>query len=94
MRMVNISNEKSMQSYTARCSRYKNKYTNLVCGKTAVGRNYNLPRDNMWMKLWRQKYCRGKQRKYRDKVLKEFREWYKTSGLEFFYTPNKRRYVS
>ena len=27
------------------CSRYKNKYTNLVCGKTAVGRNYNLPRD-------------------------------------------------
>ena len=47
MRMVNISNEKSMQSYTARCSRYKNKYTNLVCGKTAVGRNYNLPRDNM-----------------------------------------------
>lgn len=47
MRMVNISNEKSMQSYTARCSRYKNKYTNLVCGKTAVGRNYNLPRDSM-----------------------------------------------
>ena len=47
MRMVNISNEKSMQSYTARCSRYKNKYTNLVCGKTAVGRNYNLPRDNI-----------------------------------------------
>ena len=35
-----------MQSYTARCSRYKNKYTNLVCGKTAVGRNYNLPRDS------------------------------------------------
>ena len=50
--------------------------------------------EYMWMKLWRQKYCRGKQRKYRDKVLKEFREWYKTSGLEFFYTPNKRRYVS
>ena len=47
MRMVNISNEKSMQSYTARCSRYKNKYTNLVCGKTAVGRNYNLPRDTL-----------------------------------------------
>ena len=47
MRMVNISNEKSMQSYTARCSRYKNKYTNLVCGKTAVGRNYNLPRDRV-----------------------------------------------
>jgi hypothetical protein len=47
MRMVNISNEKSMQSYTARCSRYKNKYTNLVCGKTAVGRNYNLPRDRL-----------------------------------------------
>ena len=47
MRMVNISNEKSMQSYTARCSRYKNKYTNLVCGKTAVGRNYNLPRDKL-----------------------------------------------
>ena len=47
MRMVNISNEKSMQSYTARCSRYKNKYTNLVCGKTAVGRNYNLPRDRI-----------------------------------------------
>jgi hypothetical protein len=45
--MVNISNEKSMQSYTARCSRYKNKYTNLVCGKTAVGRNYNLPRDTI-----------------------------------------------
>ena len=51
MRMVNISNEKSMQSYTARCSRYKNKYTNLVCGKTAVGRNYNLPRDNRFMVL-------------------------------------------
>ena len=50
MRMVNISNEKSMQSYTARCSRYKNKYTNLVCGKTAVGRNYNLPRDSG---IWR-----------------------------------------
>ena len=50
--------------------------------------------EYMWMKLWRQKYCRGKQRKFRDKVLKEFREWYKTSGLEFFYTPNKRRYVS
>ena len=50
MRMVNISNEKSMQSYTARCSRYKNKYTNLVCGKTAVGRNYNLPRDNIAIK--------------------------------------------
>ena len=45
MRMVNISNEKSVQLYTARCSRYKNKYTNLICGKTAVGRNYNLPRD-------------------------------------------------
>ena len=45
MRIVHISNEKSMQSYTARCGRYKNKYTNLVCGKTAVGRNYNLPRD-------------------------------------------------
>ena len=53
MRMVNISNEKSMQSYTARCSRYKNKYTNLVCGKTAVGRNYNLPRDSMW---WNDRY--------------------------------------
>ncbi|MDD3239719.1 MAG: response regulator [Lachnospira sp.] len=46
MRMVNISNEKSVQSYTAHCSRYKNKYTNLICGKTAVGRNYNLPHDN------------------------------------------------
>lgn len=46
MRMVNISNEKSVQLYTARCSRYKNKYTNLICGKTAVGRNYNLPRDS------------------------------------------------
>ena len=44
--MVNISSEKSVQSYTARCSRYKNKYTNLICGKTAVGRNYNLPRDS------------------------------------------------
>ena len=51
MRMVNISNEKSMQSYTARCSRYKNKYTNLVCGKTAVGRNYNLPRDSISVQL-------------------------------------------
>ena len=51
MRMVNISNEKSMQSYTARCSRYKNKYTNLVCGKTAVGRNYNLPRDTLFYKF-------------------------------------------
>ena len=51
MRMVNISNEKSVQLYTARCSRYKNKYTNLICGKTAVGRNYNLPRDSMIEKL-------------------------------------------
>jgi RNA-directed DNA polymerase len=49
--------------------------------------------EYMWMKLWRQKYCRGKQRRYRDRVLKEFREWYKTSGLEFFYTSNKRRYA-
>lgn len=58
MRMVNISNEKSMQSYTARCSRYKNKYTNLVCGKTAVGRNYNLPRDTMTHKKETKFYLR------------------------------------
>lgn len=50
--------------------------------------------EYMWMKLWRQKYCQRKQYKYRDRVLKEFQQWYKTRKLEFFYTPNKRRYAS
>lgn len=50
--------------------------------------------EYMWMRLWRQKYCQQKQHKYRDRVLKEFRQWYKTSKLEFFCTSNKRRYAS
>jgi group II intron reverse transcriptase/maturase len=50
--------------------------------------------EYMWMKLWRQKYCQRKQHNNRDRVLKEFRQWYKTSELEFFYTPNKRRYAT
>lgn len=48
--------------------------------------------EYIWMKLWRQKYCHRKQRKYRDKALMDFKRWYSTSGIEFFYTPNKRRY--
>jgi RNA-directed DNA polymerase len=45
-----------------------------------------------WMKLWRRKYYRRKQKKYRDKVLTDFRRWYRKSGIEFFYKGNKDRY--
>lgn len=48
--------------------------------------------EYLWMKLWRQKYCHRKQRKYRDVTLMDFKRWYSMSGIEFFYTPNKRRY--
>lgn len=48
--------------------------------------------EYLWMRLWRLKYCYRKQRKYRDGILADFRQWYKTCGLEFFYVPNKRRY--
>ena len=48
--------------------------------------------EYLWMKLWRQKYCHRKQCKYRDVILMDFKRWYSTSGIEFFYTPNKRRY--
>jgi RNA-directed DNA polymerase len=48
--------------------------------------------EYLWMKLWRRKYYRRKQKKYRDKVLTEFRQWYGKSGIEFFYKGNKDRY--
>jgi hypothetical protein len=49
--------------------------------------------EYLWMKLWRQKYCYRKQRKYRERILMEFNEWYRNSGIEFFYAPNKKRYM-
>lgn len=49
--------------------------------------------EYLWMKLWRQKYCYRKQRKYRERMLMEFNEWYRNSGIEFFYAPNKKRYM-
>lgn len=48
--------------------------------------------EYLWMKLWRRKYYRRKQKKYRDKVLIDFRLWYRKSGIEFFYKGNKDRY--
>ncbi len=50
--------------------------------------------DYLWMKLWRQRYCYRKQRKYRDRILSEFNQWYRNSGIEFFYAQNKKRYAS
>ena len=48
----------------------------------------------VWMKLWRRGYYRRKQKKYREHVLYGFRKWYATSGIEYFYYLNKKRYVA
>ena len=50
--------------------------------------------EYVWMKLWRRVYYRRKQKKYRGHVLYGFRKWYATSGIEYFYYLNKKRYVS
>ena len=49
--------------------------------------------EYLWMKLWRRKYCYHKQRKYKDRILTEFNEWYRNSGIEFFYAQNKKKYA-
>ena len=48
--------------------------------------------EYVWMKLWRRGYYRRKQKKYREHVLYGFRKWYATSGIEYFYYLNKKRY--
>ena len=48
----------------------------------------------VWMKLWRRVYYRRKQKKYREHVLYGFRKRYATSGIEYFYYINKKRYVA
>lgn len=48
----------------------------------------------VWMKLWRRVYYRRRQKKYREHVLYGFRKWYATSGIEYFYYLNKKRYVA
>ena len=48
----------------------------------------------VWMKLWRRVYYRRKQKKYREHVLYGFRKRYATSGIEYFYYLNKKRYVA
>ena len=48
----------------------------------------------VWMKLWRRVYYRRKQKQYREHVLYGFRKWYATSGIEYFYYLNKKRYVA
>lgn len=50
--------------------------------------------EYVWMKLWRRVYYRRKQKKYRERVLYGFRKWYATSGIEYFYYLNKKRYVA
>ena len=50
--------------------------------------------EYVWMKLWRRVYYRRKQKKYRGHVLYGFRKWYATSGIEYFYYLNKKRYVA
>lgn len=50
--------------------------------------------EYVWMKLWRRVYYRRKQKKYRGHVLYGFRKWYATSGIEYFYYLNKKRYVT
>lgn len=50
--------------------------------------------EYVWMKLWRRVYYRRKQKKYREHVLYGFRKWYATSGIEYFYYLNKKRYVT
>ena len=48
--------------------------------------------EYVWMKLWRRVYYRRKQKKYREHVLYGFRKWYATSGIEYLYYLNKKRY--
>lgn len=50
--------------------------------------------DYVWMKLWRRVYYRRKQKKYKERVLNGFKKWYAKSGIEYFYYPNKDRYVT
>ena len=50
--------------------------------------------EYVWMKLWRRVYYRRKQKKYREHVLYGFRKWYATSGIEYFYYLNKKRYMA
>lgn len=50
--------------------------------------------EYVWMKLWRRVYYRRKQKQYREHVLYGFRKWYATSGIEYFYYLNKKRYVA
>ena len=50
--------------------------------------------EYVWMRLWRRVYYRRKQKKYREQVLYGFRKWYATSGIEYFYYLNKKRYVA
>lgn len=50
--------------------------------------------EYVWMRLWRRVYYRRKQKKYREHVLYGFRKWYATSGIEYFYYLNKKRYVA
>lgn len=48
--------------------------------------------EYIWMKLWRLRYDGKKQRKYRDKTLIEFKQWYGSCGIEFFYKGNYGRH--
>lgn len=48
--------------------------------------------EYIWMKLWRLRYDGKKQRKYRDETLLDFKQWYKSCGIEFFYKGNYGRY--
>lgn len=50
--------------------------------------------EYVWMKLWRRVYYRRKQKKYKEHVLYGFRKWYATSGIEYFYYLNKKRYMA
>ena len=50
--------------------------------------------EYVWMKLWRRVYYRRKQKKYREHVLYGFRQWYATSGIEYFYYLHKKRDVA
>ena len=48
--------------------------------------------EYVWMKLWRRVYYKRKQKKYRGRILYGFRKWYATSGIEYFYYLNRKRY--
>ncbi len=48
--------------------------------------------EYVWMKLWGTGVLQEKQKKYREHVLYGFRKWYATSGIEYFYYLNKKRY--